>query len=93
VWAERVEQLWGTPPERLEAVGGSLREIPIAAVADYTTVDDIKRILDAAARDDTLVVLALHQETGEFAERISDAVGAARMRYPALGFTTIAGAR
>ena len=93
VWADRIAQLWPTLPARLDAAGGSLREYPIAAVADYTTVEELGRILDAAVARNGLVVLAMHQETGEHAERLSDAVGAARVRHPNLAFTPIRGAR
>ncbi len=89
----RVEQLWPdvdatTQPFRIPQRGGHLIELPIAAIADYTTaariIELFIRAQAALARQpqtSVYIVLAFHQETaGDFAPEISDALHAVRQQ-------------
>lgn len=98
--ATRLREVWPA----VDALAGPKRtdglvEMPIAAVADYSTAAHIGEIIDAAAlrleRDSStnvFVVLALHQESAaEFADVVTGALKAARTRLgsDAFLFTTV----
>ena len=105
VLSDRLHGIWPrvdttTQPFVIEIDGGTILEMPIAAVADYATADQMSQILDAAYDRlkknpslDAYVVLAFHQETAaEFAVRIQTALSKVRSRPEVFGavlFTTI----
>jgi hypothetical protein len=108
VLQKRVKALWPsvdstTPPWPVQAPGGSLLELPIAAFADHATADQMVAVIEAArarlqsdpARD-VFVVLAFDLETAnEFAGRIGEAIEKVRTRREladSLVFTTVANA-
>jgi hypothetical protein len=89
----RVNAIWPgvdttTQPWFVPAPGGSLLEMPIAAFADYATVDEIVAVFEAAhARlqkapgRDVFVVVGFHQETAqEFSGRLVEALKKVRGR-------------
>ncbi|MBA3540860.1 MAG: hypothetical protein H0T79_14705 [Deltaproteobacteria bacterium] len=104
----RIKELWpkvGTDsqPFFVDAPGGPLLELPIAAVSDYVTAPDIVGIFEAAHAQlqkapgrDVFVVLGFHLETAaEFAGRLGEAMGKVRARHELatrLQFTTMEGA-
>lgn len=89
--ASRLREVWPAidvlVPQRLDG----LVELPIAAVADYTTPQRMGELIDAAAqrlqRDpgrDVYLTIALHQETAaDHAGVVADALSAARKRLGA----------
>lgn len=102
---KRLTAIWpgmdpGKQPWSIQAPGGQVLELPIAAVADFSTTAEIVKVFeDAHARlakaptRDVFVVLAFHQETAEeFAPRIAEAIEKVRAT-PALAaelaFTTV----
>lgn len=104
VLPRRVKEIWptvdtGTQPWLVPVKGGELLELPIAAFVDYATAAEITAILEAAEQRraaaptrDVFVVLGFHQETaGEFAARLTEAVGGVRKQPSAqhLLFTTV----
>lgn len=108
VLQKRIKALWPTvdaqtQPWLVQAPGGSLLEIPIAALADRATADEIVGAIEAArarlqgapARD-VFVVLAFDLETAhDFAGRIGDAITKVRARRDladSLVFATLANA-
>jgi len=89
----RLEQLWpgvtsATQPFLITVPGGQLLEMPIAAIADYTSAADMARIIESAHGElrkaparNVFVVLAFHFETAaELGDRIREAVAAVRAR-------------
>jgi hypothetical protein len=103
VFAARVAEVWpgvtpSTRPFAIELRGGSLLELPIAAVVDYVAADEVVAVIDAARatleddpdRGDVVVVLALHHETGaEFGPRLREALERLRARGAQLAFETV----
>jgi hypothetical protein len=97
----RLQGIWSTlDASRQPFPLGELVEMPIAAVADYTTAAEMVGAIESAhARlrqapaDDQFVVIAFHQETvSEFAERVAEAMRVVRSRNDIaddLFFTTI----
>lgn len=91
VLPERVAQVWrnvtpGAQPFRVRVLDRELLEMPIAAVSDYATVNEIVQALDSAharlhgdPHRDVFVVLGFHLETGaDYASRVSAALTRAR---------------
>ena len=89
----RLKAIWPgveprSQPWKVQAPGGELLELPIAAVADYSTPQEIVGIFEAAHAQlqkvptrDVFVVLGFHQETAaEFAGRLGDAIEKVRAR-------------
>jgi hypothetical protein len=104
VLSRRLGELWpnvepSTPPWQLRP---GMLELPIAALADYATADQIAATLEAARarwranpRRDVVVVIGCHLETAhDFAGRLADALAKLRARpdQDGLVFTTISGA-
>lgn len=105
VLPRRIQAIWPrvettSQPWLVEAAGGSLLEMPIAAFADYATVAEIVAVFDAAnARlqnapgRDVFVVVGFHQETAdEFSGRLREALATVRGRKDIadhLVFTTV----
>lgn len=105
VLPRRIQAIWPrvettSQPWRLEAAGGPLLEMPIAAFADYATAAEIIAVFDAAHTRlvaspgrDVFIVLGFHQETAEeFAGRLREALDAVRGRKDLAGslvFTTV----
>jgi hypothetical protein len=104
----RIAAIWpgvttATQPWLVDARGGPVLELPVAAFADYASAAEITAVLeDAHARlaqapgRDVFVVLGFHQETAdEFGVRVREGIAQARAR-PGLAadlvFTTIAAA-
>ncbi len=105
VLPKRIAALWpgvttATQPWLVDARGGPLLELPVAAAADYASAAEITAVLeDAHARlsqapgRDVFVVLGFHQETAdEFGGRVREGIEKARAR-PELAadlvFTTV----
>jgi hypothetical protein len=97
---QRVRAVWpAVIPTAQPFVVEGLVELPIAAVADYTTSARIAAVFDAAAErlkadpsHHVFVTIALHQETAaEYAKRVGDAIDAARVRigHDAFIFVTV----
>ena len=107
-WRDRLRALWPnvtatTQPFLVRARSGDLVEMPIAAVVDYATTEEIVAVFDAAhtklrqrPHDDVFVVLALHFETaGPYLERLRRALEQVRGRRDLsqhLHLTTLASA-
>jgi hypothetical protein len=102
IWpgVEPTSQPWLVPAPGGGQPGGDLIELPIAALADYASTQEIIGVLEAAyARlqkapgRDVFVVLGFHQETApDFGGRIGDALAKVRARpelAAALVFTTV----
>ncbi|MCX5744499.1 MAG: hypothetical protein NT062_18565 [Proteobacteria bacterium] len=101
----RLAALWPkvdttTQPFVVQTLGGSLLEVPIAAVTDYVTAAEIVGIIDAAdaqlrkaPTQNVFVVLGFHLETAaEFAGRLGEAIATVRARRELAGrllFTTV----
>jgi hypothetical protein len=90
---DRVAQVWPrldatTQPFYLDAKSTQILEMPIAAVADFSSAEQLQAVFDKAyARlqqqpgHDVFVVLALHYETAaDFASEIADAIAKVRSR-------------
>jgi hypothetical protein len=108
VLPRRVQEIWpnvdtASQPWLVEAAGGALIEMPVAAFADYATAPEIAAIFEAAhARlrkepgRDVFVVVGFHLETAEeFAVRLREALEQVRARKDlaeSLAFTTVASA-
>lgn len=108
VLPRRLRALWPavgstTQPWLLRTPGGELLELPIAALADHASTQEITAVLEAAHTRlrqapgrDVFVVLGLHQETAaELGHRMGEALAAFRARperRAALVFTTAAAA-
>jgi hypothetical protein len=104
-WAHRLARLWpniepATSPFIARTPSGPLLEMPIAAVADYSTAPEIVGILEAAdarlrkdPHHDVFVVLAFHLETApDYARRISESITTVRANPTIAGdlvFTTL----
>jgi hypothetical protein len=104
----RVKAIWpgvdaSTQPWPLRAAGGDLVEMPVAALADHATADEIAAVVEAAharlQKDpgrDVFVVLELDLETAhDYAGRIAEAIDkiqARRELADRLVFATVAGA-
>jgi hypothetical protein len=93
VLPKRIKEIWPgvettSQPWLLDAPGGPLLEIPVAAFSDYAAVAEIVAIFEAAhARlqkepaGDVFVVVGLHLETAEdFAHRLGEAIAKVRGR-------------
>ncbi len=101
----RLKEIWPkivttSQPFFIEGPAPQLLELPLAGVADYSTVEEMIEIFDAArARlqkepgKDVFVSLAMHQENAtEFAVRIAEVMAKVRARKDLSGdmvFTTI----
>jgi hypothetical protein len=101
----RLSKVWPTiesasQPYRISEHPGDLLEMPIAAIADYSTSAQIVSVFDAAHAQlhatpgrDVFVVLAFHEETAvDFADRLGLAMAAVRARpglASELTYTTI----
>ena len=96
-WPMRLEEIWPaaktkTRPFFVETPSGPLLEMPIGAIADYATTEEIATVLDRAHAElektpdrDVFVVLGFHLETASsFARRLTDALEAIRGRRGAL---------
>jgi hypothetical protein len=108
VLPKRIQAIWpdvdqAAQPWLVDAPGGQLLELPIAAFADYATAAEIVAIFEAARARlrgapgrDVFVVLGFHQETAsEFAGRLVEAMAKVRGRRELaddLIFTTVASA-
>ena len=101
----RLAEIWPTVDTRtqpfyVETPSGPMLEMPIAAIADYATADEIAGILTRAHGElaktgrDVFVVLAFHLETAsQFADRLTDALKAIRSQaafVSDLRFVTVA---
>lgn len=84
---KRVQQIWpkvesSSRPWLVDAGGGQLLEMPIAAFADYSTAPEMIAVLEAAhaqlvkdPKRDVFVVLGFHQETcADFGPRLGEAI-------------------
>ncbi|HSK03172.1 MAG TPA: hypothetical protein VK932_18095 [Kofleriaceae bacterium] len=108
VLPKRIAAIWpgvstATQPWLVDARGGPVLELPVAAFADYASAAEITAVLEEAhARlsqapgRDVFVVLGFHQETAdEFGVRVREGIERARAR-PELAadlvFTTVAAA-
>lgn len=103
-WHDRLRALWPNVTVTTQPfLIGSLIEMPIAAVADYSTTPEIVAVLEAAHAqlrkqpyDDVFVVLAFHLETaGQYLERIRHALDQTKKRREladSLELTTLASA-
>jgi hypothetical protein len=108
VLPKRIAAIWpgvstATQPWLVDARGGPVLELPVAAFADYASAAEITAVLEEAhARlsqapgRDVFVVLGFHQETAdEFGVRVREGIEMARAR-PALAadlvFVTVAAA-
>jgi len=93
VLPNRLKAIWpgvepGSQPWEVQAPGGRLLELPIAAFADFSTPAEIVGVFDAAHAQlqkvptrNVFVVLGFHQETAaEFAARLGDAIEKVRAR-------------
>jgi predicted deacetylase len=105
VLPKRIQAIWPrvettSQPWLVDAAGGALLEMPIAAFADYATTDEIVAVFDAARTRlqtspgrDVFIVLGFHQETaGEFSGRLRKALDTVRARRDIadnLVFTTV----
>jgi hypothetical protein len=105
VLPKRIRAIWPgveptTQPWLVQTPNGALIELPIAALADYASTEEIIGVLEAAhARlqkepgRDVFVVLGFHQETApDFGSRVGDALTKVRARpelAAALVFTTV----
>lgn len=105
VLPRRIRAIWPgveptTQPWLVQTPNGSLIELPIAALADYASTEEIVAVLEAGhARlqkepgRDVFVVLGFHQETApDFGRRVGDALAKVRARpelAAALVFTTV----
>jgi hypothetical protein len=105
VLPKRIRAIWPgvestTQPWLVHAPNGALIELPIAALADYASTEEIVGVLEAAharlQKDpgrDVFVVLGFHQETApDFGGRVGDALAKVRARpelAAALVFTTV----
>ncbi len=108
VLPKRIAAIWpgvdtATQPWLVDARGGPILELPVAAFADYASAAEIAAVIEAAharlranpARD-VFVVLGFHQETAEdFGGRVREAIERVRAR-PELAadlvFTSVAAA-
>jgi len=104
-WPRRLAALWrsitpASQPYVAQTRGGSILELPIAAVTDYATAAEIVDIVHAAhrrlratAERDVFVVLGCHLETAaDYAGRLAEAVAKLRVDQDLVGdlvFTTI----
>lgn len=102
---KRIQEIWPTvtttsQPWLVDAPGGPLLEMPIAAFADYATSAEIVAVFEAAharlhqdPHRDVFVVVGFHQETAQdFAGRLRDALDQVRGRREIadeLTFTTV----
>ena len=102
---KRLQKVWptineGSQPYTIHEAPGELLEMPIAAIADYSTATQIVSTFEAAhARlraapgRDVFVVLAFHEETAvDFADRLAQAIAnvSARPEFAdELTYTTI----
>lgn len=105
VLPKRIKEIWPSvdttsQPWFVDARGGPLLEMPIAAFADYATADEMVAVFEAAhARlrkepgRDVFVVLGFHQETAhDFSGRLGEAIQKVRGRpelADGLVFTTV----
>jgi hypothetical protein len=105
VLPRRIQAIWPrvettSQPWLVEAPGGALLEMPIAAFADYATTAEIVAAFDAARARllaspgrDVFIVLGFHQETAdEFSGRLREALDTVRGRNDLadrLVFTTV----
>lgn len=97
VLQDRIAPLWPkvdstTQPWRLDVPGGSLIELPIAAIADYATTAELDKALarTPVAGRNVLVVLAFHLETADdYAQRIGDAIDHLGARRGEVSFVTV----
>jgi hypothetical protein len=90
---ERIRELWpGTDatsqPFYVQAGVGTILELPIAAIADYATANEVVALFDAAyarllanPQRDVFVVLGFHQETAhDFVNRLTEGLDRVRKR-------------
>jgi hypothetical protein len=90
---ERIRDLWPaldatSQPFFVEAGVGTLLEMPIAAIADYATANEVVALFEAARtrlladpQADVYVVLGFHQETAhDFLNRLTEALDRVRKR-------------
>ena len=90
---KRLQKVWptidsGSQPYRITEKAGELIELPIAAIADYSTAAQIVAVFEAAhaklratPSHDVFVVLAFHEETAvDFADRLGPAMATVRTR-------------
>jgi hypothetical protein len=105
VLSKRVQEVWptvdaSTRPFFVDANGRQMLEMPIAATADYVTVEEIVGLFEAASArlqkdpdHDVFVVLECIQESAQdYARRLGDSIDNVRARHPLaeqLLFTTV----
>jgi hypothetical protein len=101
---ERIRELWPgieatSQPFYVEAGIGTMLELPIAAIADYATANEVVALFDAAQarllaepQRDVFIVLGFHQETAhDFLNRLTEALDRVRKRpeFAGLDFATM----